>query len=862
MPEFVALSATGISETRNRTDPNSTIKMEYVNISPDEDATIVDDVPVSDNKNRKTAREMKLISSTGVALKGDKIREFMDEMKEIADDNELCSIPLEDKGAIGKVLAQPQSATKNRFSVVSTRHALGRLRKRNNPDGVKVEPHSKTGQSSIKADPNEAAEISETALSLNEASKKPFVLPRCCDWFDGDAIHDIERRSLPEFFQRRSYAKSPSIYKQYRNVMINLYRRRPDQYLTATESRRYLAGDVCAILRVHQFLERWGLINFCVRPASKPYRSDAAPKTALNSESSSSSKTSATKIKKEQIKREEMMKEQSKEDKKLLPYARRNLHFYDDLFETPEKGTDAYTSVNCHHCNEEITFYYHCMDPERENLDLCGKCYANGHFPDGCDALTFERRGALVDTVKWTVEMTCRLLKELQLFKDQTNPININWHEIAKNMSQNSNCRVSASDCLRRFAQLPILEPYLEKVGKLDGAEEDDEWGADNYDQLGKAVADFEHFAEEYRSHNSKMKKESRKEQQQQKSQQQPQSQQSDMAMRMMRVDSSDSFSHNLGSSSSVTDADFVKQEPGMIDVKTEPANSGEDMMIDVGSGGNDFVISVEESPEEVLDDILATNPAKGAVRGVGIKRKHEETEVRKFLPTDIQPNPITAVLNYMSTHVEENVAAHGAKAVIGEVIGSHLEQYHGDLASGKIANVPSNAFNPNGPQNPNAVDDVEKLMGDTPIPLRGNEKMMILSRIALSAGTSHAKLLADREQYRMNCLSTRILQKNLEKVKKRIIEQKSIVSKFEEHRKNLENKLAEVNQAIASPSSNQRTQQQQQQQQQRQAPTPQQQQQAALQQQHLLQQRQLMQQHRMMLNQQQQQRQQQQNQM
>lgn len=37
-------------------------------------------------------------------------------------------------------------------------------------------------------------------------------------------------------------------------------------HLTATTCRRNLAGDVCAIMRVHAFLEYWGLINFNVDP--------------------------------------------------------------------------------------------------------------------------------------------------------------------------------------------------------------------------------------------------------------------------------------------------------------------------------------------------------------------------------------------------------------------------------------------------------------------------------------------------------------------------------------------------------------------------------------------------------------------
>jgi len=48
----------------------------------------------------------------------------------------------------------------------------------------------------------------------------------------------------------------------YRNFMIDTYRLNPNEYLSVTACRRNLAGDVCAIMRVHAFLEQWGLINY------------------------------------------------------------------------------------------------------------------------------------------------------------------------------------------------------------------------------------------------------------------------------------------------------------------------------------------------------------------------------------------------------------------------------------------------------------------------------------------------------------------------------------------------------------------------------------------------------------------------
>lgn len=52
--------------------------------------------------------------------------------------------------------------------------------------------------------------------------------------------------------------------------MVDTYRLNPTEYITSTACRRNLAGDVCAIMRVHAFLEQWGLINYQVDSDSRP----------------------------------------------------------------------------------------------------------------------------------------------------------------------------------------------------------------------------------------------------------------------------------------------------------------------------------------------------------------------------------------------------------------------------------------------------------------------------------------------------------------------------------------------------------------------------------------------------------------
>lgn len=90
------------------------------------------------------------------------------------------------------------------------------------------------------------------------------IIPSYSKWFDMSKIHSTEMKSVPEFFNSRNRSKTPGVYKDYRDFMINTYRLNPSEYLTVTACRRNLAGDVCAIMRVHAFLEQWGLINYQV----------------------------------------------------------------------------------------------------------------------------------------------------------------------------------------------------------------------------------------------------------------------------------------------------------------------------------------------------------------------------------------------------------------------------------------------------------------------------------------------------------------------------------------------------------------------------------------------------------------------
>ena len=124
----------------------------------------------------------------------------------------------------------------------------------------------KDGETTEAVDPEAAAkaDLQAAARSHFVAQTYATIIPSYATWFDMRYIDYRERKALPEFFNGRNRSKTPAVYRDYRDFMINTYRLNPSEYLTVTACRRNLAGDVCAIMRVHAFLEQWGLINYQV----------------------------------------------------------------------------------------------------------------------------------------------------------------------------------------------------------------------------------------------------------------------------------------------------------------------------------------------------------------------------------------------------------------------------------------------------------------------------------------------------------------------------------------------------------------------------------------------------------------------
>ncbi|AOA63956.1 RSC chromatin remodeling complex component [Komagataella phaffii CBS 7435] len=323
------------------------------------------------------------------------------------------------------------------------------------------------------ADAREAnSRLEEEAKQYLARQTKPVIVPSYAQWFDINTIHDIEKRSLPEFFpplSDNSKLKSPEIYLEFRNFMIHTYRLNPIEYLTVTAARRNLAGDVASISRVHGFLQTWGLINYQIDPRTKSSLtgpqytghfqisvdtprglSPLIPKnaTVIKGKDTPSTTPSVT----------EPKTPQDLEGNEI-PY---NLEIRRNVYDSTQdaitlKGEDKFTSTVigtkyffCNSCgNDSTTTRYHNL---KAKSNICSKCFEQGQFPasfQSCDFVNLEKIATTSDASAWTDQEVLLLLEAIELYDDD-------WNRICGHVGSRTK-----EQCISKFIQLPIEDRYL-----------------------------------------------------------------------------------------------------------------------------------------------------------------------------------------------------------------------------------------------------------------------------------------------------------------------------------------------------------------------------------------------------------------
>ncbi|KAL0078674.1 hypothetical protein J3Q64DRAFT_1765621 [Phycomyces blakesleeanus] len=268
------------------------------------------------------------------------------------------------------------------------------------------------------------------------------TVPTYASWFDVNTIHNIERVSLPEFFTGRNKSKTQNIYQDYRDFMVNTYRLNPKEYLAVTAYRRHLAGDVCAIMRVHAFLEQWGLINYECDPATWP--SAVGPPFTGHFRVTADTPRGLQPFK-PSIKPTATGNEEKDAAGDLGMNVKLRQELFDSVTEEPEK---QYYCITCGaECGRER---YHSL--KTKNMELCPICYKEGRFPATVFSSDFIKAEPAAfkhpHEDDWTDQETLLLLEAIELFDDD-------WNAIAEHVSTRTR-----EECIMHFLQLPIEEPY------------------------------------------------------------------------------------------------------------------------------------------------------------------------------------------------------------------------------------------------------------------------------------------------------------------------------------------------------------------------------------------------------------------
>nr|MBE5726410.1 moira [Cucujiformia] len=223
-------------------------------------------------------------------------------------------------------------------------------------------------------------------------------------WFDYNSIHEVEKRALPEFFNAKNKSKTPEIYIAYRNFMVDTYRLNPTEYITSTACRRNLAGDVCAIMRVHAFLEQWGLINYQVDTDSRPSPMGPPPTSHFHILSDTPSGLQPV-----------------NPPKTPQPSAAKTLLDLDRATE-PKKTENG----------EPISGFGLKLDQYTKK------------------PAALRNKNAASLTRDWTEQETLLLLEGLEMYKDD-------WNKVCEHVGSRTQ-----DECILHFLRLPIEDPYLE----------------------------------------------------------------------------------------------------------------------------------------------------------------------------------------------------------------------------------------------------------------------------------------------------------------------------------------------------------------------------------------------------------------
>ncbi|XP_038709924.1 SWI/SNF complex subunit SWI3A-like [Tripterygium wilfordii] len=274
-----------------------------------------------------------------------------------------------------------------------------------------------------------------------------YTIPIQSSWFAWDDIHETEKVALREFFDGSSISRTPRIYKEYRDFIINKYREDSSRRLTFTEVRKSLVADVSLLNKVFKFLEQWGLINFGVsigNDGDPVMEVEERGRVRVEDGTPNGVRVVAmpNSLKPISVPRSVEGRQVVDNIQKLPPLAS-----YADTFGDLVKRK----GLVCRNCGECCGSG--CYEGTKDHYMICTKCFNNGNFGENKSVDDFKfincSENSGDNKVAWTEAETLLLLESVLKHGD-------NWELVAQNVQTKTKL-----DCIEKLIELPFGEFML-----------------------------------------------------------------------------------------------------------------------------------------------------------------------------------------------------------------------------------------------------------------------------------------------------------------------------------------------------------------------------------------------------------------
>jgi len=307
--------------------------------------------------------------------------------------------------------------------------------------------------------------------SVEGSNTSVILVPSYASWYKMNEVHPLERKAMSEWFTGTCASKTASSFVEARDLMVKLFRESPSRHLTATECRRHLAIDVCAVLRLHAFLEHWGLINYNINTSQRPVargpmdstglpvliampNGTLVPKDVLSAGGGGASQGASG----------------STAGKHVLPASHAGTHpniFHTGAADAAPSQEASEQQMRCTVTGEVCTAdRYHCI--HKPELVISRAAWTSEQWPAGYSASDFVRVRAgppeadapvgSVAVSDWTDTEVLRLLEGLEQYGED-------WARVAAHVNTKTK-----EQCILHFLRLPIEDRYLDEQERAVGA--------------------------------------------------------------------------------------------------------------------------------------------------------------------------------------------------------------------------------------------------------------------------------------------------------------------------------------------------------------------------------------------------------